>query len=202
MKKILLFTVFVAIFNFGCAKKLPFKEEEPIKNTSLVYIYALKNVSSDENLNEDSTYVIKIDDKKINQRLAIDEYMKFDIKPGKVKFSALKDGIFERSVKFDAKPNKIYFIKLEQKNDMFSLSLQNKQEALPLISKTHLSNAIDVEEKDMVTKVLDTDEGQKSNESSFDKKLKKIKEAYEMKQQGIITEKEYQKIKRDILEEK
>ena len=204
--------LFVTLFFIGCSKPIPFKKETPLKNAALVYIFAQKQDTDDENANENSSYIIKIDDKKIKDRLAIDRYIKFNIKPGMIKFSTVRDGIFEKSVKFNAQAGKTYYLKITQYPDNYDFkNMQDKNKALSQIKKTGLNDSVYEDKKDIITKIIQPYQKEQkvkkevktqTNISTNNDKMSKIKEAYKMKQDGLITEKEYNKLKREILEEK
>jgi hypothetical protein len=129
-----------------------------------------------------------------------------------IKFPAVRDGIFEQSVKFNAKAGKTYYLKITQYPDSFDFTnMQDKNEALAQIKKTGLNDSVYEDEKDIITKIIQPNQKEQKVKkevktqakiSTNNDKMSKIKEAYKMKQDGLITEKEYNKLKREILEEK
>ena len=107
---------------------------------------------------------------------------------------------------------KIYYLKITQYPDSFDFeNMQNKSIALTQIKKTGLNNSVYEDEKDIITKIIQPNQKEQkvkkvvktqTKVTTNNDKMSKIKEAYKMKQDGLITEKEYNKLKREILEEK
>ena len=209
MKKLVaIVLVLLAVFGSGCAKRVPFKEKKPMDNAALVYIYSIPSDTSDsEDTNEDMSYIVRIDGKKTNDRIMMNEYMEFNMKPGPITFSAVKNAALEKFIKLNLQAGHIYYMRITQAdNDDFNFELVKPAIASNEIKNTGLVNSVAVDDDSIITQIIDPvmdDTTQTKThhkaKKGYDAKLDEVQKAYRMKESGVITEEEYLKIKRDIL---
>ncbi len=193
-KIILLLTIFS--FITACGAKVPFVKKEPLENASLVYIYLLNNVSSDDDI-ASTYYNIKINDKLVEGRLRSSEYMVFDLKPHTATFSVVREALENKSLTIDLKQGCVYYLRVKDAldNNEFELVQMSNEIGLEEIKKTGLSGSVSINEDEIITQKIDRVDTTQNSSSRLDK----IKEAYKMKADGILTEDEYEKFKAEIL---
>lgn len=201
LKNLLL--LFSLLLLSACADKVPFKEKQPLEDSSLVYIYILDAVGSDDSV-LDGKYAIRIDKKRIKQKIDQGEYMVFDMKPSALTISATKKEILEKTMSLDLKAGRIYYLKIvdAMDGDEFEFVEIDNAIAIKEIAKTGLSGS---SKEDVITQIIKKDDetppldAQKQDEIS---KTDEIQKAYDMKEKGIISEEEFQTLKNNILDKK
>lgn len=78
MKKIkIALAVLVALFVSGCGSKVPFKAQEPVAEAALVYVYVAESYGDIESDSYQS-YSVRINGKRVGQRLKAGEYTTLD----------------------------------------------------------------------------------------------------------------------------
>jgi len=199
MKK-LIFKITVlslALLFASCGSRVPFVEKEVTNDSALLYIYASKNLGDTEETS-DPLYTLKLNNKRLEQKIRMNEYVVYYIKPSSVKLSAIRASIEEHSVTLELKAGQTYYLRVDGNldNDNFSLTQVENSIALKEIKKTGLAGSTDIEEESIVTEIItDKNDQQKHAPSKSDE----IKEAYKMKVNGLITQEEYNKLKTEIL---
>ena len=63
----------------ACGSKIPFKKQEPLANSALVYVYLPSNISDDDS-DFSSDYNIRFNGRRVMERISSDEYMAFNVK--------------------------------------------------------------------------------------------------------------------------
>jgi len=198
MKKSKQFLFTIILFAFlGCADRTPFKEQEPIKNSALVYVYTLKSVSANEDYNY-APYTISIDNKIETPKLMQSEYAIYDLKPKELVISARKNVLIEKDVKLNLEAGNIYYLKIKENLDDESFSFQRIDEtnALQEIAKTGLvgSNYI-FENDDKVERVSE----KTSDTNELKAQTDEIQRLYDMKEKGILTQEEFETLKAKVI---
>lgn len=87
--KILLLTITLLLIT-ACGNRTPFKQQEPLENAALVYVYASVQVMTDES-SSDPEYSIRINNKPYMQRVKEGEYIVLNLKPQAMTISATKN---------------------------------------------------------------------------------------------------------------
>lgn len=192
MKKttIIILTTILLLIS-GCGTKVPYKTQEPLDNTSLVYIYVTSTNGFGENITT-STYQVHINNKKIKQQIKEDEYIAFNLKPNTTSFSITRAQIEERTLKLHLENRKIYYLRVKTDIDDGGFEFEEVKNSIGMqeIVKTTLAGAT-LENKD--AKLTELVEPKKTD------KIDEIKKAHELKEQGIITKEEFEKLKKEIL---
>lgn len=194
MKKILiiLLTITIASIFTACADKTPFKEQTPLSNSALVYVYA-KQVILDEDGSSVARFQLLVDDKSIGIRLVENEYTPLDLKAQNVKISSVKDALITKEITLDLKDGDIYYLRAQMLNgDNFKFEIVERYIALEEIAKTKLYGSF---MKDSIDSLINVDKKTKAEKS----KIEQIKDANQLKIDGIITQEEFEKLKVDIL---
>ncbi|MEA3523171.1 MAG: SHOCT domain-containing protein [Campylobacterota bacterium] len=196
MKKIILLLniAFLSIILTACADRTPFKEQKPLKNTALVYVYNAKTVSTDENTYE-NIFTIKIDNKIATAKLFESEYVAYDLKPRTVTISVLKAAIEVKNITLDLEAGESYYLRIKGSESVEFENI-NEAQALKEIAKTGVagSNYIFGAE-DKVEGLVDTTSDNKKPRSEADE----IQRLYDMKEKGIITQEEFQTLKAKVI---
>ena len=188
--------LFITLFIGGCGTRIPFTEKTISKENALVYIYVSNDLGTNESIS-DSYYKIKINSKNLKQKIRMNEYMAFEMKPNNTTISVIRAAIEEKTIVLDLKSGNIYYIRLDTNldNDAFSLTQIDSKIASKEIQKTGLAGSIAVDENEIISEVVDSEKNKIKNLSKSDE----IKKAYKLKTDGILSEKEYSKLKAEIL---
>ncbi len=93
------------------------------------------------------------------------------------------------------KASKTYYLKIEDnlENNGFNFIEVDENQGLREISKTGLSGSVAIEENSIVTEIVEKKENSKFS------KIDEIKKAHKLKEQGILTLEEFEKLKKEIL---
>ena len=212
----------------ACAPKAPFKAQKPLDGAAIVYIYVVDGESSGEDASH-SDYNIRINGKRYLERIESGEYMVFNIKAKPTLFSAVKGQIIEQHIKLNLKAGDINYLRISDNTQSgeFGFEQVAPSKAKTEISKTGLAGSSVESPENIITELIGTDKTKKDtvlpamSEQQIDKiiekklqskgistkvpaatsktKLDKIKEAYEMKKEGILTDEEFKALKSEIL---
>lgn len=205
MKKIkILLTAAALLLITGCASKVPFQESAPIENASVAYIY-MTNYSELVEGSSGKNFTIRINDKSVEGRIKSNEYMKLDLKPQKIKFTATRDSIEEKSVTLDLKAGDSYYLRIRDnlQNGAFSFEHISKDTAKNEIAKTGLAGSVLEDVNSALTELVGTSEPKKEEvkvkAKTVTSKTDELEKAYNLKQKGALTEEEFKTLKSQII---
>jgi len=212
----------------ACASKVSFKVQKPLAGAALVYVYVVDGFANGENASH-SDYNIRINGKRYLERIESGEYMVFNIKPKPTLFSAVKGQILEKDIKLNLKVGDVNYLRITDntENGEFGFEQIKPSVARLEIVKTGLAGSSVENPKNIITELISTEKNKDNSivqtnqkptisKAQIDKiidaklksksvsvtnttKLDKIKEAYEMKKQGILTDEEFKAVKAEIL---
>jgi len=218
----------ISLLFSACGTKVPFKVSKPLDNSAIVYVYVVDGVSSGEDSGH-SEYNILINGKRYLERIESGEYMLFNLKANPTLISAVKSQIIEEDIKLNLKAGDINYLRITDNTDSgeFGFEQISPSQARKEIAKTGLAGSSLENPKNIITELvgMNDDETKESkptmSEAQIDaiiekklsskgistnapastssSKLDKIKEAYEMKKQGILSDDEFKALKADIL---
>jgi len=188
--------LFITLFIDGCGTRTPFTEKTISKENALVYIYVSDDIGENESIS-DSYYKIQINSKNLKQKIRMNEYLAFEMKPNNIKISVTRAAIEEKTITLDLKSGNIYYIRLDTNldNDAFTLTQIDPKIASKEIQKTGLAGSVAINKNEIITEIIDSGKNETNNLSKSDE----IKKAYKLKTDGILSEKEYSKLKAEIL---
>lgn len=209
MNKIkILLTVVATLLLLGCGSKAPFKAQEPLVGASLVYVYAIESyggVESDAYQN----YTMRVNDKRVGERLRGGEYITLDLKPSQVKLSATRAQIEEKSLNLDLKAGEIYYLKITDnlEKGAFSFDHVSKDTGAKEIIKTGVAGSMIDDIDHTLTEIISSDKAEKSVEvkppqsqiQAPSSKTDELEKAYKLKEKGIISEEEFKTLKSQII---
>ena len=182
--------VWLPLVLVSCAQKQPFTSAQLSQESALVYLYRPSIHGHNT-----PTYRLYVDNEKIPYILGGAEYAPVYLKAGKATFRAVANGILEQSVTLDLHNNTAYFIRtLPQEDGTFTMQPIAADQALNEISRTFLSGSelqIDADKKKLITHNAAQESPSASDE---------IAKLYKMKEQGIITEEEFIRLKTKVIE--
>ncbi len=186
----------------GCGSKVPYKSQEALKNAALVYIYVTDTNNFTDSL-ATSIYQVRINGKKIKQKIAHNEYMPLDLKADEVSISTTRTQIEERSLTLKLEAGKIYYLRVKTDVDDggFEFEEVKKSVGMQEIVKTTLAGATLEDEDAKLTELVKTDKTHEVKKESFSK-TDEIKKAHNLKEQGIISNEEFEALKKEILNAK
>ncbi|OHE05810.1 MAG: hypothetical protein A2513_10805 [Sulfurimonas sp. RIFOXYD12_FULL_33_39] len=207
MKKIkILITAVSLLLMTGCGSKVPFKESAPVEDASIAYIY-MPNYSELADGSSSQNFTIRINDKSVEGRIKSNEYMLFDLKPQKIKFSATRDSIEEKSVTLDLKVGETYYLRIRDnlQNGGFSFENISKEIAKEEIVKTGLAGSVLEDVNNVITELVGTSESKKEEPSvqvstvKSTSKIDELEKAYKLKEKGALTDEEFKTLKSQII---
>lgn len=184
----------------ACGSKVPFIEKEVSKENALVYIYVSKDIG-DQEFTTDSSYKIRINEKSYKQQVKMGEYLPFEMKVNKTKFSIVRAALEEKVLSLNLKASQTYYLRVNTnlEDNEFSFTKISNDVGSKEIMKMGLagSTAVDIDSiiTEMVGSVVKNEEKVLPTKSKIDE----INDAHKLKQDGLITEDEYKKLKTDIL---
>ena len=219
MKKInTLILLAILLLISACGNKLAFKPQEALTNGSLVYIYVPVRVSSDDGSTA-SDYMIRINNKLYKRRIEQGEYISLELKSNQTKISVTKREIEEKVLDLNLQASKIYYLKItdDMSDGGFMFEVMDAKKGLKEISKTGLAGTNEESSQNVITEFFKPEE-KKSSEIKETKTTQKtsiappppstkqnisktdeIMKAYGLKEKGVITDKEFNALKTDIL---
>ena len=218
----------VSLLFTGCGNKVSFKAQEPLENAALVYVYVTQNVGTEESMRS-SDYSIRINNKRYLERIRGGEFISFNLKPQAMTISATRAQIEEKVLDMDLKAGQIYYLKVRDNLDggKFDFELMDNAQASKEIAKTGLAGSSvespeniitefvtgssSVKEEDMMVKqqpapvqaapqpVVYAAPAPKAQPSAPSAKMEDVQKAFKLKEQGILSDAEFQKLKTEIL---
>lgn len=199
MKKIIsIVTVaFLSIVFTACADRTPFKEQEVLKDTALVYVYIAKTVSTDDNFHDDPLS-IKIDDKTLTPKIMQNEYIAYNLKPRSITISAIKGAVLSQEIKLDLKPSQVYYLRVKNSSnsDSFTFEKMNQVVGLQEIAKTTVAGSNFIfKDNDKIEGLVETTPDNKATRTKADE----IQRLYDMKEKGILSQEEFETLKAKVI---
>jgi len=203
-----LFTSFLLLLLFTGCSTVSFVEKSPKKNTATIYAY----VDTTSNINEnmyDPCYKLKINDDSLEDCMNINEFMELtNLKPQAINIYAIRDDIDKKNIKLDLLGGKTYFLKIQSYSQImgqYEFKQVSRELALKSIVNMKMANPPKKPEKEdnSILDIFSSDTNsttvENKNTTIISSKTDEINKAYEMKEKGIITDEEFDKLKAEIL---
>ena len=181
---------------FASCGKIAFKEVEPLKSTSLIYVYVVDSASSSET-NANHCYKIAINGKNLEECAQIDEFLQYNgLLSEEIMMSATRADIEKQILKLDLKEGETYYMRINSFSDSFNkFEFVQVQKSLALKELKDMTQANPPEKKSGSSELFKEAE-EKSKKIS---KPDEIKKAHKLKVEGLLSEEEYNKLKAEIL---
>ena len=203
MKKLLLAISLslIGVF-FGACGKIPFEKREVSANLALVYVYVAADVGVNVT-NRISRYGVAIDSTNVKGDIGEGEYKFYNVKPGKLSVSASRAEIEKQEILLSLEAGKTYFLRIRSHSDdfaKFEIANVNSREAYLELKDSTLAGSY-AKVQTVVSKIV---EDQKKESVVVKKivtssKTTQLKDAYELKKQGAISDEEFNQLKSEIL---
>ncbi|MBU0719831.1 DUF2846 domain-containing protein [bacterium] len=197
----ILFLSIVLLLLSGCAR-VPFKEKEPLKDAALVYVY----VSSESGINDTDrkpSYKITINEKQAEGYMHTNEYMVFDVQAKHTEFLAARADIEIHSLSLDLKAGETYYLRIKSYSDDFGkFEFKQIEHSLGLkeLKSTYLAASVEKEKLiDELTEPLKSKDENTAETSKNISKTDELAKAYKLKEQGVLNDEEFEKLKTEIL---
>jgi hypothetical protein len=194
MKKIVLAltTIILAMLFMACSKAA-FDKQRPTENMALIYVYTAADT------NKVSFYTIGVNGKKMEGGLKTGEYKMYNLKPGIMSIAAYKGENQEEKVDLDLGAGKTYYLRVKSfSNDSAKFEIKRVNSSVAYEELTHTVLAEDNTQSDGMISELFT-----SREEAIapiqNSKTKALQNATDLKEQGILNEDEFNKLKEKIL---
>lgn len=194
MKKIVLaLTTIVLGMLFMACSKAAFDKQRPTENMALIYVYAAADA------NKVSFYNIGINGKKIEGGIKNGEYRMYNLKPGITTVSAYKGNAQEEKVDLDLGAGKTYYLSVKtfsQDAAKYEIKRVNSSVAYEELTHTVLAEG-NMQSDSTISEAAASKED--STTAVKNNKTKALQNAVELKEAGILSEDEYNKLKEKIL---
>jgi hypothetical protein len=206
MKKIVLVvTTIVLGMLFMACSKIAFEKQPPKENAALLYVY----VDTDSGINMTSRvslYKVGINGKKTEGSLKVGEYKAYDLKPGMLTISAYRGDLEEQKINLDLAAGKTYYLRVKSFADdfgKFEITRVNSSVAHEELQYTTLAGEY-VKEDNIISELISPKEETAAPvavpQVVYTKsKTEELQNAAALKQQGILSEEEFNKLKAEIL---
>ncbi len=180
----------------ACADRTPFKEQTPLKDTALIYVYIPKTVSTGEESYNDP-FSIKIDDKTVTLKLFQSEYVSYDIKPRKLIISAVRAAVEAQEITLELHSDERVYLRVINLDDgTFAFEKIQENRALKEIAKTGVAGSNFIfSDDDKPQGLIETT----PNDSKTRTQADEIQRLYEMKEKGILTQDEFETLKAKVI---
>jgi len=194
MKKILMSLLLISTLFVGCAKQ-PFQEKKPEPKAALVYTYVVE----DDGVNDtdrNPCYKVHLGEEYTNDCMNVGEYMAFDVKPGNVDFNIARANIEIQTVSFNLVAGETKYLRIQSFSDdfaKFNVVDTEPSDALNELKHTVLVGSYvkkDIGPSKLIAPKEDSRVVSKSDE---------LEKAYKLKEKGILSEDEFNKLKSEIL---
>ncbi|MBU1927649.1 hypothetical protein KKG77_01475 [bacterium] len=206
MKKILLvLTSIILSMLFMACSKVAFEKQPPKENAALVYVYVVAD-SGVNDTNRVSLYKVGINGKKTEGYLKVAEYKAYDLKPGMITISAYRGDLEEQKINMDLAAGKTYYLRVKSFADdfaKFEITRVNSSVAHEELAHTTLAGEYVKEDNiisELITPKQETATPVATQQVVYTKsKTEELQNAAALKQQGILTDDEFNKLKAEIL---
>jgi len=194
MKKILLALTMISLFFVACSKQ-PFIEKKPENSAALVYVY----VVADNGINDTNRmpcYTVLLGEEQMDGCMEVGDYMEFDVKPGKINFNISRANIEIQSVELNLAANETKYLRVQSYSDdfnKFKVVDRDQDVALKELSRTSLVGSY--LKKDTGPSKLVIPKEEKKSFSKSDE----LEKAHALKEKGILSNEEFNKLKSEIL---
>ena len=194
MKKILLGLLTLGLLLGGCTKQ-PFQEKKPESNAALVYTYVVE----DDGVNDTDRfpcYKVHLGEEYTNDCMNVGEYMAFDVKPGKVDFNIARADIEIQTVNFNLLAGETKYLRIQSFSDdfaKFNVVDMETAKALKELRNTVLVGSY-IKKDTAISKLVAP-----IDETKVVSKSDELEKAYNLKEKGILSQEEFNKLKSEIL---
>jgi len=194
MKKFLLGLLTLGLLLTGCAKQ-PFQEKTPEPKAALVYTYVVEDDSVNDT-DRHPCYKVHLGEEYTNDCMNVGEYMAFDVKPGKVDFNIARANIEIQTVSFDLLAGETKYLRIQSFSDDFAkFNVVDTEASMALKELNHTTLVGSYVKKDTgPSKLIAPKEASKVVSKSDE-----LEKAYNLKEKGILSQEEFNKLKSEIL---
>jgi hypothetical protein len=190
---------------FMACSKVAFEKQPPKENAALVYVYVVAD-SGVNDTNRVSLYKVGINGKKTEGYLKVAEYKAYDLKPGIITISAYRGDLEEQKINLDLAAGKTYYLRVKSFADdfgKFEITRVNSSVAHEELQHTTLAGEYVKQDNiisELITPKEETAAPVVTQQVVYTKsKTEELQNAAALKQQGILTDEEFNKLKAEIL---
>lgn len=206
MSKILfIIPSFIIVMLVSACSKTPFHESSISNNSSTVYVYVQTQESVNENM-YDPCYKIAINDELLKECVEIDEFIELkNLQPQFVDVTAIREDIDRKKLVLNLEASKTYFLKIQSHSQLigqYDFENVTRDVALKSISTMSMANPPKKEDDGILNFLVQSDKAPQevSNLTTTPaSKIDEITKANEMREKGIISDEEFNKLKAEIL---
>ena len=215
----------VSLLFVGCGSKAPFKAQEPLENAALVYIYVPQSVGTEESMGG-SDYSVRINNKRYLERVRGGEFISFNLKPQPMTISITRAQIEEKVLNMDLKAGQTYYLKVSENlaGGKFDFEMVDNAKGSKEIAKTGLAGSSVESRENIITEFVTGSKSAKEEDMMVQEqpapvqaapqpvvyvqsavkaepsaKMDEVQKAFKLKEQGILSDAEFQKLKTEIL---
>ena len=205
-KTILTLVAVVAAMLFTACTKVPFKTQEPLADAALVYVYVAEGDGFTE-MNRKPSYKVAINGKYTEGGIMIGEYKPFDLRPSQIEFSIARADVEIQKIALAIEAGKIYYLRVKSFSDDFAkFEVVNVPAHIGAqeIKKMYLAGVLQEEQNKVIEELIEPAKEQSAQQTVVQSapkasKTDELKKAFELKEQGVLTDAEFEKLKAEIL---
>jgi len=205
MKKIIaLITLLVFTTLFTACGKVPFEKQETRSDSALVYV-CVELDSGINDTNRNPSYVIGVNGIKTKGDMTYGEYKFYRLKPGTLTLNAYRASIEEQSIEMTLSAGKTYYLRIRSFSDdfaKFEITRVNSRVAYKALNETTLAGEYETTQAIVSDLVIeDKPETSATTTTVIHSKSKtdELLSAAKLKEQGLLTDEEFDKLKSEIL---
>ena len=206
MTKILsMVTLLVITVIFSACGKVPFEKQEVKSDSALVYVY-IEFPSGINDADRNPPYEIGVNGTKLKGDIRYGDYKFYRLKPTNMTISAYRAGIEEQSIEMTLSAGKTYFLRIKSFSDdfaKFEITRVNSKVAYEALNETTLSGEYESTQA-AISELIIEDKSEESAASTTTvihskSKTDEILSAAKLKEQGLLSDEEFNKLKSEIL---
>ena len=187
---------------FLSCSKVPLQKQNIENDSALVYVY----VEQDDGINDtsrNSNYKIVINGIKTLGTLSYGEYKYYRLRPEKLTINAYRADIEEQSITLELNASKTYFLCIKSFSDdfaRFNISSVSPKVGYEALKDTSLAGEYKKTELKISKYLIDeTPEAKETKPESSKSKTDELMNAAKLKEQGLLTNEEFNTLKAEIL---
>ena len=202
MNKTIKYIIFLSLpILFLSCSKVPFQKQNIANDSALVYIY----VEQDDGINDtsrNSNYKIGINGIKTLGTLSYGEYKYYRLRPEKLTINAYRADIEEQSITLELNASKTYFLCIKSFSDdfaRFNITSVSPKIGYKALRDTSLAGESKKTEVKISKYLIEEKAVEKTKPKPLKSKTDELMNAAKLKEQGLLTNEEFNTLKAEIL---
>ena len=202
MNKTIKYIIFLSLpILFLSCSKVPFQKQNIANDSALVYVY----IEQDDGINDtsrNSNYKIGINGIKTLGTLSYGEYKYYRLRPEKLTINAYRADIEEQSIALELNASKTYFLCIKSFSDdfaRFNITSVSPKVGYEALKDTSLAGEYKKTEVEISKYLIEDKAVEKTKARPLKSKTDELMNAAKLKEQGLLTNEEFNTLKAEIL---